>query len=360
MSVRPCAAGRALAGALLLSAPTAAAAPGSWVRWSAPPVADASPGRAPTPTRRSIAAALTVTPGATCLSAETLAEHVPTWLGRDEVDVGVRIEVRGDVFARNAATLTVQTPAGLIERSFEDGPPGCSDLHAVLGLAIAMAIDASVLTELGYQVVDEPPPPTPAVDSERPPLLTRRAASEPTPRRRGARLRAIAGVRGGLWVGMLPGLAGGGQLHVELGWRPWFELRLGALGGYGGRRPLGGGMVEFGLVAGRVDACFGVQRRRLRPRLCLGPAVGALQAVGSDFPVINDVVSPYVAATLALELRIMTTSMFALDVTLDGVVPFIKPLVQITDPNKASMIRDAVNLAPVGLVIAVGGAFTIR
>jgi hypothetical protein len=351
---------------LLGPRPAAAAGPGLWVMSPPaasdplPPVPDASPGRAPTPTTRSIAAALTVSAGATCIAAETLAEHVTSWLGVDTIAADITIEVRGDPFARNAAVILVRTPAGLIERAFDDGPPGCSDLHAVLGLAIAMAIDTSVLSGLGYEVIDSAPPPAvpQAVDSERPPLLARRRPNEPTPRR--ARLRAIAAARGGPWIGAVPGLGGGGQLHVELGWRPWFELRLGALGGYGGRRALGTGTVEFGLVAGRVDVCFGVQRRRLRPRLCIGPAAGVLQAVAHGFQATSDVVSPWLGATAALELRIVATRVFAVDVVLDGVVPFFKPLVAVQDPSKPGMIGDAVNFAPAGVMFGLGGAFTIR
>lgn len=368
-------AGRVLAGAaLLLWTRPVAASPGLWGRLAsglsvgpgpsaAPtlPVPDASPGRSPTANSRPIAAALRVIPGATCLSAETLAEHVPVWLGRDQVEAGVEIEVRGDPFVANAAAITVLTPAGVIERAFDDGPPGCSDLHAVLGLAIAMAIDASVLGTLGYEVVEAPAPsptPAPASDSEQPPLLARRPPT-PAPTRR-ARLRAVAAFRGGLWVGMVPGLGGGGQLHAELGWRPWFELRVGVLGGYGQRRPLGIGTVEFGLVAGRVDACFGVQRKRLRPRLCIGGAAGASQGLTRGLEPGQALGSPWVGAALALELRIVTTPVFAVDVSLDGVVPFFKPSIAVRDPNDASMILDSVNSAPVGAVLAIGGAFTIR
>ena len=56
----------------------------------------------------------------------------------------------------------------------------------------------------------------------------------------------------------------------------------------------------------------------------------------------------------------MTTRVFAVDIVVDGVVPFIKPLVAVRDPDKPGMIGDAVSFAPVGLVIGVGGAFTIR
>lgn len=320
---------------------------------------DASPGRAPTPTTRSLQAALQVRPGATCLSAETLADHVRLWLGSDEIAVGVSVEVDGDPTRRSAAVITVRTPAGVIERPFDQGPPGCSDLHAVIGLAIAMAIDASVLATLGYEVIEAPAAPQ-AVDNERPPMLTRREPQPPAPAPRRGRLRAYASVRGGLWLGMVPGIAGGGQLHIELGWREWFELRAGVLGGYGGRRPLGAGTVELGLVAGRLDACFGLQRRRLRPRLCVGSAAGAFQAMGRGFEAATDAVSPWVSAALAVELRVVTTRVFAVDITLDAVIPFLKPVVAVRDPDKPGMIGDAVNFAPVGVVLGLGGAFTIR
>jgi hypothetical protein len=318
-----------------------------------------APQQPPQP-QQPIIAALSLSAGATCLSADTLAEHVTTWLGRDKIAVSVAIEVRGDTFARNAAVIVVRTPAGLVERPFDEGPTGCSDFHAVLGLAIAMAIDSSVLVGLGYEVIDTAPPPVsaPAVDNERPPLLARRPASAPAPRR--ARLRALAAVRGGLWVGVVPGVAGGGQLQVELVWRSWFELRLGVLGGYGGRRALGAGTVDLGLVAGRVDACFGVQRRRLRPRLCIGPAAGVLQARARGYEAATDIVSPWLAAAAALELRVVTTRVFAVDFVIDAVVPVIKPVVLVRAPDKPGMIGDAVSFAPVGMVIGVGGAFTIR
>lgn len=349
--------GRVLAGAaLLLWTRPVAASPGLRGRLAPTAVPNASPGRSPTVKLRPIAAALRVVPGATCLSTRTLAEHVPVWLGRDEIDASVSIEVRGDPFVTNAAAITVLTPAGVIERAFDEGPPGCSDLHAVLGLAIAMAIDASVLGTLGYEVVD--PAPASVVDSERPPLQARRVPSDPTARL--ARLRAVAAVRGGLWAGMVPGLAGGGQLHAEFGWRPWFELRLGVLGGYGQRRPLGIGTVEFGLGAGRLDICFGVQRRRLRPRMCIGGAAGVYQALTRGLESGQALVSPWISAAAALELRIVTTRVFAVDVSLDGVVPFFKPSIAVRDPIDASMIVDSVHSSPVGAVLAIGGAFTIR
>lgn len=323
-------------------------------------LADTSPAPAPAPApaeRRPLAEALSVTAGATCLAHATLVDHIRTWLGGDTVEAGVAIEVRGDEARPDTAAISLRTrDGGLIERTFEGAPPGCSDMHAVIGLGVAMAIDATVLEDLGYDVIDSPEPtPTPqAVDPERPPLLRRerRPPDPDQPRRRN--LRGAAGLRGGLWLGALPGLGGGGQIHGELGWVPWMELRLGVLGGYA-RRQLKVGTVDIGLVAARVDACFGLQRRRLRPRLCLGPAIGAVQASAATRGTI-----PWVAGALALELRVVTSRVFSLEVVVDGVVPFLRPVIAVRDPDKPSMIGDSVTVAPVGVMFSLGGAFTIR
>lgn len=318
---------------------------------------------APDPATRPLAEAVTVSPGATCLTQPALVEHIRTWLGGDAVDQGLTIDVRGDPARPDTAAITLKTrDGGVIERTFEGAPPTCSDMHAVVGLGVAMAIDASVLEDLGYDVIDSPAPaPTPqAVDSEQPPRLRREPRSlEPEPPRRRPNLRAAAVVRGSLWLGSLPGLAGGGQLHGEFGWVPWLDLRLGVLGGFT-RQLLAASVVDVGLVAGRFDACLGLQRRRLRPRLCLGPGIGALQANGRELPAATRGTIPWVAGLMALELRIITSRVFSLDLAVDGVVPFIRPLIAVRNPDKPSMIGDSLTVAPVGVMFSLGGAFTIR
>lgn len=325
-------------------------------------VGAAAPAPAPT---RPLSEAVTVTPGATCLTQPSLVEHIRTWLGSDAVDVDLTIDVRGDEARPDTAAISLRTPGGgLIERTFEGAPPTCSDMHAVLGLGVAMAIDASVLEDLGYDVIDsaeEAAAPAPqAVESEQPPRLRRESrALAPEPPRRRPNLRAVAAVRASLWLGSLPGLAGGGQLHGELGWVPWLDLRLGVLGGYT-RQRLGDSEADIGLVAGRLDVCFGVGRRRLRPRLCLGPGLGAVQANGRDLPAAARASLPWVAGMAAFELRIATSRVFSLDIAVDGVVPFIRPLIAVRNPDKPGMLGDSLTVAPVGVMFSLGGAFTIR
>jgi hypothetical protein len=123
---------------------------------------------------------------------------------------------------------------------------------------------------------------------------------------------------------------------------------------------LGSSNVDIGVVAGRLDACLGVQRKRLRPRLCLGPGIGALQANGRELPAATRDTIPWVAGMLALELRVVTSRVFSLDLAIDGVVPFLRPLIAVRDPDKPSMIGDSLTVAPVGVMFSLGGAFTIR
>ena len=48
------------------------------------------------------------------------------------------------------------------------------------------------------------------------------------------------------------------------------------------------------------------------------------------------------------------------DLAVDAVVPFIRTLIAVRDPDKPSMIGDSLTVAPVGVMFSLGGAFTIR
>lgn len=325
----------------------------------APAPAPASAPAQPRPIRE----VLQVEAGASCLSADALADTISSWLGRDTVDAAIAtIDVRGDPARTEAIAIRIEIRGELVERSFDSAPPTCSDLHAVVGLAIAIAVDAAVLEGLGYEVVDPNEAAVPqARDSERPPLTRRSRRSEPskpTPRRTPVSVAAAA--RGGVWVGVLPGIAGGGGAQIELGWRGWLDLRLGLWGGYGGQRLLAeNAIVALGLVGGRVDACAALARPHLRPRLCFGPAAGALQ-VSAKSPGVRDAVGPWVGLVVAPELRIWATRRFALDLFVELVVPVVRPVLAERDPSKEDMIGASIAPPPVGAVIGIGAAFTIR
>lgn len=317
---------------------------------------------APAPARP-LREVLRVEPGATCLAPGTLADTITSWLGRDTVDASIAtIEVRGDPARAQAVAIALEVRGDLVERSFDPAPPTCSELHAVVGLAIAIAVDAAVLEGLGYEVIEPDATAVPqAQDPERPPLTrrSRRVDTSEAPARR-ASVSVVAGLRGGAWFGVMPGLAGGGAAQIELGWRRWIDLRAGLWAGYGGRRAFtADAAVTLGLVGGRLDVCVALARRRVRPRLCFGSAAGALQ-ISAKAPGVRDAVSPWAAVAVAPELRIWAGRRFALDLLVDLVVPVVRTVLAERDPSKQGMIGDSIAVPPVGAVIGLGAAFTIR
>lgn len=325
-----------------------------------------APAPAPAPDAvepRPLREVLQVEAGASCLGADALAQTISSWLGRDTVDPSITtIDVRGDPARAEAIAIRIEIRGDLVERSFDSAPPTCSDLHAVVGLAIAIAIDAAVLEGLGYEVVDPQEAAVPqARDSERPPLTRRSRRAEPSsPAPRRSAVSVAAAARGGAWFGLLPGIAGGGGAQLELGFRGWLDLRLGLWGGYGGRRWLAeDAIVTLGLVGGRIDACAALARPRVRPRLCFGPAGGALQ-VGAISPGVRAAVGPWVGLLVGPELRIWAARRFALDLFVELVVPVVRSVLAERDRNKTDMIGASIAPPPVGAVIGLGAAFTIR
>lgn len=311
---------------------------------------------------RPLAEVLRVEPGATCLSAPALVGTIEVWLGRDTVDPAVRvIEVRGDPTRADTASISIEIGGEKIERSFDPGPAKCGDLHAVVGLAVAIAVDTSVLGSLGYDVVGGgATPPPPGEDTERPPLARRpRPGEAPPPSPPEVRTVIAAALRGTAWIGLLPGAAGGGAAQVEFGWRGAIDLRIGGWGAYGGERSFDGSRLALALVGARVDVCAVLPRRRIRPRLCFGPTGGAL-IVRARTPDVRSTLGPHVALAVAPELRVWVTRRFALDVALDLVLPVVRPVLVVRGPDGADTLGSSLTLPPVGAALSLGAAFAIR
>jgi hypothetical protein len=254
----------------------------------------------------------------------------------------------------------------VIERAFDDGPPGCSDLHAVLGLAIAMAIDASVLGSLGYEVVEAPAPsptPAPASDSE----LT--ALAGPPPADAGADPEGAAARGGGVSRRAVGRDGAGARRRRTAARRARLAAVVRAAGGRARRLGASGGRWHRARWSSGWSPVEWTPASACRSASGCGRGCASVGAAGAyarrstrglDEPGQALVEPVGRGAALALELRIVTTPVFAVDVSLDGVVPFFKPSIAVRDPNDASMILDSVNSAPVGAVLAIGGAFTIR
>jgi len=211
------------------------------------------------PAQRVLAQVLTLEPGASCLERDRLLAHVKMWLGGERVDAGVRVRVHGDPADRRKLWFELERDGQSTRRSFDAAPDSCDDTHAVLGLSIAMAIDAERLRET---LAPLPAPP---------------------------RLRLLS-LQPSLAYDVLPDVSLGVLLGGELGLLPWFGLRADALVHYSWDDTISGSTGHFDalLAGGSLQACTGGRPDpTLRIALCVGLASGALHAWGTDYAPSN-------------------------------------------------------------------------
>lgn len=327
-----------------------------------------SPATVPSGERVAVADALDLDPGATCLEHDRLVEQVVTWLERDELDPRLTVAVVGDPTEVRTLRFTLHdrgTP--IAERTFAPGPSSCDDLHSVVALAIALAVDATVLESVGIT----PAPPTepePAPEPAPLPEPERTETSEPSPlpdlapRPRPWALRAS--LRGLLTVGVPPTLGGGGQLGLEAGWRDLVDVQLGVLATSAGAQPVDAGAQSSGeatlavtLVAGRADACVGPQLRRVRPRLCGGVLAGAALAEGRGFRDDYRATLPWLAVALGGDVRVGLSARTALSFGLDGLVSLVRPVFDVREDFEVRQLRE---LPRFGAAIGMGVVVTLR
>lgn len=311
-----------------------------------------------------VADALVLEPGATCLEHDRLTEQVVTWLERDALDPRLTVVVEGDPLETRSLRFTLQDRGQPIaERRFAPGPSSCDDLHSVVALAIALAVDATVLESMGIGPTPTPtPPPTPPPTPE--PALPDRTAIEPSPRldleprRRPADDWAVrAELRGLLTVGIPPTLGGGGQLGVEAGWRDLVDVRLGALGTSSGSRPAGEGTLTITLAAARADLCVGPRLRRVRPRACTGVLAGGALAQGRGFLRDYRTRLPWVAMAVGGDVRVGLGPRTALSFGLDGIVSLVRPVFDLAEDFEVRELRD---LPRFGAALGVGVVVSLR
>ena len=119
-----------------------------------------------------------------CLDRSAVAAQIVAWLRRDAIDRRIGILVAATTDGAGASFVIQRDGIAIAERQFARLPNECAELRAALGLAIALAIDATVLESLG--VVDIVSQPTPAARSEPRPIAVHGESSVPSVTRRPA------------------------------------------------------------------------------------------------------------------------------------------------------------------------------
>ncbi|HKU37033.1 MAG TPA: hypothetical protein VJR89_02765 [Polyangiales bacterium] len=296
--------------------------------WFAPRAVEA---QAQAPELQSLAAAMRTDPGITCLDSANLVEHVSSWLGSDRVAKPLAIEVHGSpYFARTVWFRIRRGDQTLAERRFEPAPARCEDLHAAVGLAIALALKASLLESLIG------------------PQTSGRHASRP--------FRIAAQVLGGFAV--VPGTAFGLGLSLQTSFAERFATRLmvlSLLGPYGDF-PEDQGSFETWLTVGRLDVCSRLaELSSLDVSVCVGIAAGGLYATGEAFPMSRDTTIAYVALANAVELDLALSTAWSLTLAIDVLVPLLSTSFVVRD--QTGKVLDSHDLAAAGALIAFGPAY---
>lgn len=302
------------------------------VTWCAPRVVQAQRAAAAAAESQPLAAAMTVDPGVTCLDSEELVEHVTSWLGTDRVSAPLAIEVHGSpLFARTVWFRIRRKDVTLAERRFEPAPARCDSLHAAVGLAIALALKASLLESLiGAR--------------------TSRPAGVSRPFRVG--VEALGG------VAVVPGADLGVALSLQRSLLERVSARLSVLGLLG---PYG----DFQRDQGRFRTWLGIGRLDLCSRLveldgagvsaCAGIAAGALYATGEAIPMSRHALIAYVAVANALELELELGGRWSLTVAVDVLVPLRRTSFVVRD--QTGTVIAAHDLSTAGALIAVGPTY---
>lgn len=243
-----------------------------------------------------VLARLRVLPGATCLRAEAIAAQTEQWLQGIALADDFVIVVQGSAVDPRRAQLRVERTGRVVaHRSFDPGPARCGHLHAAVGLAVGLAIKASLVEELAQPLPDDPSV-------------------------RGLGLTAAVSALGLRRV--LPGTSAGLQLLAGHGLGRFARVRLGVLGTVQGAvaLPRDVGAFDVAVAAVRADACL---RGRLATlwhgALCMGAVGGVLRARGARVAESRAASVGYAAVTNGAELELEVARRWSLSLELSAV-----------------------------------------
>jgi hypothetical protein len=281
-----------------------------------------------------------------------LSAHVEAWLGTQNLDIplSVRVQLGTDV---TPLTLTIiRGEGGPAIKTFDTLPNECASRLRAVSLAIALAIDHTVIERVGVEpaVVERPkdpsesPPPPPNVatfeqttTASDPTSVTKPKPQPGAQRRTGMAPRFALMGGGAALFDVLPeiSLAAtlGGEVELDRSWR----LRSVGLATQRQAAPIGVGSANTRLIAGRVDACAVVHTARLALDGCLGLGVGSVRAQGSGFTASLSTWRPWAATIGRLQARVSASSRLHVQAGVDGLLTWARPRIHIVNDDQAEV-----------------------
>jgi len=280
----------------------------------------------PQPDQQTVLDAMSVAEDVPCISRERLAAHVKMWLGAPHVPASLCIRVGAEGPARTV-WFEIQRGDSARRRHFDLLPASCDDAHAVLGLAIALAIDAARLTD-SY------------------PALT---ANSSAPRLSMSAQASVA-------YELLPGTSLGGQIGLTADWTSWLSLHVDVLSHItrDARLLESRGRFDALLVGGALRACAGGWAQpALHLAVCAGLAAGGIHAWGRGLAPSRADSALWLAARSGLRARLDAGIGLLLDLE---VFTNLSPYSYEVDASESSR-RLTRRSADAALMLSVGAVF---
>lgn len=245
--------------------------------------------------------------GATCLDRAQLQARVEPWLADASIDPDLRVEVFGsERDERHVSFRILRSDTPVAERAFAPGPVDCSELHAVVGLAIALGLKVSSRGD---------------------------AATEPVPELAN-RLSVGAGLLGTWHV--IPGLGAGVTLSTEFRFEAPIAIGIGVAGVRGQTQSASRGAGEFSTMAARFDLTPCVLTGltpKLEARLCVGVEGWLIAASGRGFDVSKDALLNQFGLTGSAGLQVHIMPNWAIVGMIGVSVPTRRIRISVLDPS---------------------------
>jgi hypothetical protein len=275
-----------------------------------------------------------------------VAPHVATWLGRSTIDTRLRVVVEDRRASGGAIVFfIVRDGEPVADRSLNPPDASCEDVRAAVGVAIALAIDATYLSSIVGPLPVPPSSSEPAASSP-----------EPSPAARGNSTHdvSLVGARGevGVVAGALPHVAAAGAMGVEVDVATPWSVRGSAVVLGPGASTLSSGSVRTSLAGGRLDACFGSH-----VRLCGGALVGAWFASGVDYARELSVTLPWAAGAGRVEGSFDAAKWLRVTIAGDLFLAFLRPRLDVRSESGAIVMSRSAD--PVGGGLWAGLSFPI-
>jgi hypothetical protein len=295
-----------------------------------------------------------------CIDRDGLVEAVAAWLGTDRVQPRLSVLVQVSEPSRPGRPLVVvllEDGAPRATRAFDRLPRACSDRRAIVSLAIALAMDANLLSRTApSEVRGESFRPgaeaeeTRAGGSNRPapaPRVPPAAAPRPDD---GLRLALGLEVAAGFGLLSAPIALVAADVVSFLGRRA--SLVLGGVASSTASSTLGAGVAMARLVGGRGFACLSRPSGTVSATLCGGALVAAVIAEGRGYDHDRRDVAPLVDGLARAQIGVRLGAGVEVHVAVDGALGLVRPrfVVQAGGHRTAA----ASSVPPVGLALSAG------